>query len=317
MRRRWRVPRADIAPSWQPTCNARTQLWLARMRHDVSTFNEGYLADLAQEMQKLNQAGMVSKADADQMMLNYNNIKNALRFSEGQANITKMLLKLQMGYAVDLDILLADDLEDLVVKAAGSSAMADLVFDARKTVDYKSVANRVEGAKLEVKNEYMQYLPSVAVSYQNNIQYQSQDANIFSDNAIDIPSSLVGASISIPLWSSGGGAASLQQSKIRRDQALIGLTQLEQGLKMQHASLVNEFHRSVADYLSQKENVELAQRIRDQRRKEYEQGMVSSMDLTQAEAQYQEGLQGLFLSAQTALDKQSELEYLMTKQTLK
>lgn len=77
----------------------------------------------------------------------------------------------------------------------------------------------------------MQYLPSVAVSYQNNIQYQSQDANIFSDNAIDIPSSLVGASISIPLWSSGGGAASLQQSKIRRDQALIGLTQLEQGLK--------------------------------------------------------------------------------------
>jgi len=41
------------------------------------------------------------------------------------------------------------------------------------------------------------------------------------------------------------------------------------------------------------------------------------MDLTQAEAQYQEGLQGLFLSAQTALDKQSELEYLMTKQTLK
>ena len=279
--------------------------------------NEGYLADLAQEMQKLNQAGMVSKADADQMMLNYNNIKNALRFSEGQANVTKMLLKLQMGYAVDQDILLADDLEDLVVKAAGSSAMADLAFDAKKTVDYKSVANRVEGAKLEVKNEYMQYLPSVAVSYQNNIQYQSQDANIFSDNAIDIPSSLVGASISIPLWSSGGGAASLQQSKIRRDQALIGLTQLEQGLKMQHASLVNEFHRSVADYLSQKENVELAQRIRDQRRKEYEQGMVSSMDLTQAEAQYQEGLQGLFLSAQTALDKQSELEYLMTKQTLK
>ena len=63
--------------------------------------------------------------------------------------------------------------------------------------------------------------------------------------------------------------------------------------------------------------MELAQRIRDQRRKEYEQGMVSSMDLTQAEAQYQEGLQGLFLSAQTALDKQSELEYLMTKQTLK
>ena len=86
---------------------------------------------------------------------------------------------------------------------------------------------------------------------------------------------------------------------------------------MQHASLVNEFHRSVADYLSQKENVELSQRIRDQRRKEYEQGMVSSMDLTQAEAQYQEGLQGLFLSAQTALDKQSEMEYLMTKQTLK
>jgi outer membrane protein TolC len=279
--------------------------------------NEAYLAELAAEMQKMNQAGLVSKADADQMMLNYNNIKNALRYSEGQAGVAKMLLKLQMGFPVESEVLLADQLEDLVVKAAGTSAMADIPFDPTKTLDYRGVENQVAGAKLQVKNQYMQFLPSVGVSYQNNLQYMSPEANIFSDQAVDIPSSLIGGNVSIPLWSSGRGVAAVQEAKVQRDQAMIGLQQLEQSLVMQHASLVNEFHRSVAEYLAQKENVELAKRIRDQRRKEYEEGLASSTELTQNETQYQEALQGLFLAAQTALDKQAELEYLMRKQTSK
>ena len=279
--------------------------------------NEAYLAELAAEMQKMNQAGLVSKADADQMMLNYNNIKNALRYSEGQAGVAKMLLKLQMGFPVESEVLLADQLEDLVVKAAGTSAMADIAFDPTKTLDYRGVENQVAGAKLQVKNQYMQFLPSVGVSYQNNLQYMSPEANIFSDQAVDIPSSLIGGNVSIPLWSSGRGVAAVQEAKVQRDQAMIGLQQLEQSLVMQHASLVNEFHRSVAEYLAQKENVELAKRIRDQRRKEYEEGLASSTELTQNETQYQEALQGLFLAAQTALDKQAELEYLMRKQTSK
>ena len=85
-----------------------------------------YLQDLAFEMQKMNEAGLVSKADADQMMLNYNNIKNAVRYTvEGQAKVAKMLLKLQMGFPVQQDILLADQMDALVVDAAAASAMAD------------------------------------------------------------------------------------------------------------------------------------------------------------------------------------------------
>jgi len=111
--------------------------------------------------------------------------------------------------------------------------------------------------------------------------------------------------------------AAVQEAKVQRDQALVGLEQLEQSLVMQHASLVNEFHRAVAEYLAQKENVELAKRIRDQRRKEYDEGLASSTELTQNETQYQEALQGLFMAAQAALDKQAELAYLMRKQTSK
>lgn len=284
---------------------------------DVLKANEGYLAELAEEMQKMNKAGMVSKADADQMMLNYNNIKNALRYSEGQANVAKMLLKIQMGFKVTDEILLADNLENLVVSAAGSSVMSDLAFDPTQSIDYRSMENQVDGAKLQLKNQYMGLLPSLGVSYQNQIQYMGNEANILGDQAVEIPSSLVAGAIQIPLFKSGRTAAQIQEAKVQRDQALIGLNQLQEGLIMQHAALVNDFTRAVADYLSQKESVELANRIRDQRRKEYEEGLASSTDLTQSESQYQEALQALFMSAQTALDKQAELDYLMTKQTSK
>ncbi len=276
--------------------------------------NKGYLADLASEMKKMNEAGLVSKADADQMMLNFNNIENALRYSEGQANVAKMLLKLQMGYPVQQELLMADKMEDLVVNAAAASTLTTIGFDPKKSVDYLGMENQVEGAKLQVLNKQLAYLPSIGVSYQNNIQFMSSEANIFGDAAVDIPSSLVAGSISVPLFSSGNGRAQVQEAKIQRDQARIGLQQLEEGLIMQHGALVNEFHQGIANFLAQKENVALAQRIRDQRRKEYDAGLASSMELTQTETQYQEALQAMFMAAQNALDKKSELEYLMTKQ---
>ena len=281
---------------------------------EVLKANKGYLADLAEEMKKMNEAGMVSKADADQMMLNYNNVENALRYTEGQANVARMLLKLQMGYPVQQELLLADKMEDLVVNAAAASTLTTVGFDPTKSVDYLGMANQVEGAKLQVLNKQLAYLPSIGVSYQNNIQYMSSESNIFGDAAVDIPSSLVAGSVSVPLFSSGNGRAQVQEAKIQREQAMIGLQQLEEGLIMQHGALVNEFHQGIANFLAQKENVALAKRIRDQRRKEYDEGLASSMELTQTETQYQEALQAMFMAAQNALDKKSELEYLMTKQ---
>ena len=281
---------------------------------EVLKANKGYLADLAEEMKKMNEAGMVSKADADQMMLNYNNVENALRYTEGQANVAKMLLKLQMGYPVQQELLLADKMEDLVVNAAAASTLTTVGFDPTKSVDYLGMANQVEGSKLQVLNKQLAYLPSIGVSYQNNIQYMSSESNIFGDAAVDIPSSLVAGSVSVPLFSSGNGRAQVQEAKIQREQAMIGLQQLEEGLIMQHGALVNEFHQGIANFLAQKENVALAKRIRDQRRKEYDEGLASSMELTQTETQYQEALQAMFMAAQNALDKKSELEYLMTKQ---
>jgi outer membrane protein len=281
---------------------------------EVLKANKGYLADLAEEMKKMNEAGMVSKADADQMMLNYNNVENALRYTEGQANVAKMLLKLQMGYPVQQELLLADKMEDLVVNAAAASTLTTVGFDPTKSVDYLGMANQVEGAKLQVLNKQLAYLPSIGVSYQNNIQYMSSESNIFGDAAVDIPSSLVAGSVSVPLFSSGNGRAQVQEAKIQREQAMIGLQQLEEGLIMQHGALVNEFYQGIANFLAQKENVALAKRIRDQRRKEYDEGLASSMELTQTETQYQEALQAMFMAAQNALDKKSELEYLMTKQ---
>jgi len=281
---------------------------------EILKANEGYLANLAEEMQKMNAAGMVSKADADQMMLNYNNIKNAVSYSEGQANVAKMLLKLQMGFPVDTEILLADQLENLVVNASSASHLASINFDATKTVDYRSMANQVEGAKLQLLNKKLGYLPTLGVSYQNNIQYMSSEANIFGDAAVDIPSSLVAGSISVPLFTSGNGRAQVQEAKIQQHQAEIGLAQMEQALIMQHASTVNEYYRAIADYLAQKESAELAQTIRNQRRREYEEGVGSSTALTQSETQYQQALQSMFLAAQSVLDQQAELEYLMTQQ---
>ncbi|NCW11451.1 MAG: hypothetical protein EBW43_05865 [Proteobacteria bacterium] len=85
--------------------------------------------------------------------------------------------------------------------------MATIAFNPTSTVDYLGMANQVEGAKLQLLNQKLGFLPTVGVTYQNNIQYMSGEANIFSDDAVDIPSSLVAGNINIPLFTSGNGHA--------------------------------------------------------------------------------------------------------------
>ena len=132
--------------------------------------------------------------------------------------------------------------------------------------------NQTDGAKLQLLNQQMGYLPSIGVSYQNNIQYMSPEANIF-DDAAEHTKQPGGGKYQHHLHIRKGHAQ-VQEARIQRDQALIGLQQMEEGLIMQHAALVNDFHQGIADFLAQKESVELAKRIRNQRRLEYKEGLL-------------------------------------------
>ena len=93
------------------------------------------------------------------------------------------------------------------------------------------------------------------------------------------------------------------------EKAKIQQSQITDGLKLREASARLAFTSALGLYLNQKENLDLAETIREKMSVKFEEGLASSMELTQAENQFfsTQGayVQSVFnlLNAKTSLQK--------------
>jgi outer membrane protein TolC len=103
--------------------------------------------------------------------------------------------------------------------------------------------------------------------------------------------------------------AKVNQSRIELDIALRNQEMVKEQLETQHRQLLFNYQNALENYNTQKENVAIAGRVYTSIENKYTQGMVSSLDITQAssnllnaENNYLSSVLTL-LQAQTALDK--------------
>jgi outer membrane protein len=123
------------------------------------------------------------------------------------------------------------------------------------------------------------------------------------------PPNLIGLQMSIPIFSSGMRKAKLDQAKIEYKTTLNNKGLLIDQLMILEKQYRFNLNTTIEQYESQKNNVEVSKRVFNNINLKYQQGLVSSLDLTtannnylQAETNYISSLMQL-LNAQLALDK--------------
>jgi outer membrane protein len=109
-------------------------------------------------------SGFVEEASVDQLTLLVSNSKTAIEKSGRQAEITKNLLKLQMGYELDKEIELTDDLESLWV-LNNHEALVNTKFDMNKNINYYLADMEITLNGYLVKIEKAKYLPTASGIY--------------------------------------------------------------------------------------------------------------------------------------------------------
>jgi outer membrane protein TolC len=100
------------------------------------------------------------------------------------------------------------------------------------------------------------------------------------------PKNAAGLTLSVPIYSGGYRKAKLDQAKVELDKARRDKSLLEDQLNLQENQLKYELRSALENYLTQKENVEVAKSVYDSYYNKYKQGMASSLDLTQANNNY-------------------------------
>lgn len=249
------------------------------LEHNLGIVNSSIenMESLVRETRLLNKQGFLESTDTDQLQISLNILINSKNTIQRQIEISYSLFKILLGADINNTLALADNLDNIYNQIINKSY--NETFDIANNIDYKMINNQVKISELSLKREKTKYLPTISAFY--NYQDKTEKASFdFTINHI------IGVSLDMPIFSSFQRNAVVQQAKIDYKKSFNNQHLLENNLNIQAQQLRYYFQDALDKYKMTKQNVELSKDVFDKTSKKYKQGMVSSMDLTQANSTY-------------------------------
>lgn len=226
-------------------------------------------------------AGMAEATDVDQMVSNVNMVENSKSSLERTTELNYNLLRFQLGVPPTTRITLTETLDNLTNEINVDALMAQ-EFDLKQNIDYRLVEGQENMSLLALKSQKASVLPTLAGFYDigtNGMGDEISELQWF-DN------SMVGLQLSIPIFASGQRYASIKKARINLERAKTTKEMVTDQLLLQEKQFRYNLVNANLQYLSQKENVEVSERVYASTQNKYRQGMASSLDLTQANGLY-------------------------------
>lgn len=237
------------------------------------------------EIRERYKEGFVAETDADLVQISVIKLKNSLQTIVRQKEIGYQLLKFQMGLDLNEQIVLTDKLED-ILQQIDISETGDADFDLQQNIDYRLLETQEKLSEMALKNEKAQYYPTISAFYSFQWNAFRDEFTFFNFKEDWFRTQVLGLNISIPVFRSGVQKAKVAQASIALEQAQNAKIQVSQGLAVEAASARSTLDSAYENYLNTKENVELSKKVYDTTLIKYNEGVASSLDLTQANDKY-------------------------------
>lgn len=263
------------------------------------------LEEIQQHTVNMFNAGVAEETDVDQLKITVSQLKNSQKALERMNQLSYNMLKFQLGVAPDAKIILADSLA-LFLDVLKPELALVTDFNLTENINYRMMESQVQLSKKQVDMSSWSYAPSLAgyYNYTYKILKTGFDLN---------PNQLAGINLSVPIFSSGVRKAQLSQSKVNYDIAKRNLDMVKDQLALQKTQLLFVYQNALENYQTQKESVAIAARVFNSIRNKYEQGLVSSLTLTQAHGNYLSAENNYLSAVLTLLQAQTSLDKLYNK----
>ena len=232
--------------------------------------------DKLYEMSKKSvEVGVAEQTDADQILVQTTAMRNSIASTRRSLEMVYNSLRLQLNIDPSTEIVLLQDLDNLV-NAESAEELTNEVFDVENNYDYNLLRESTELARKQIALTGWTNGPTLRVYHQYNTRkYFSDEARMNMT-----PPNMFGAQLSVPLFTSGKTYSAIKDAKLAYKKQLNTLEDTELALKVQHSQLVYNLKSALERCQTQKQSVEVAQRVFDNIARKYEHGIASSMDVT-------------------------------------
>ncbi|MGQ8338914.1 TolC family protein [Sunxiuqinia sp. A32] len=240
---------------------------------------------LESDTKALYENGFSEEQDVDQMKLLVQKAENEILKAAREIRVARTVLKYTMGVNVESEIQLTQSLDDFLDPLINKEEHI-AGFDYSSHIDYRMLDTQRQLSKKELMLAKSAYLPRVSGFYNWSKTSYGNSANLFKRSVPWFKSSLIGLNISVPIFTAGQQMAKVKQAKFSYEQAENNQKLSVQTLQKDYLTAIADIESAVDQYKNDIDNKQLARRIYDKTTIKYNNGISSSIELSQTETQY-------------------------------
>lgn len=266
------------------------------------------IAQLKQQVDQTtaqNKQGFVEKIDVDRIAVQYNNLvtnrENTLRLLA----LNYQLLKFQIGMPIELNLTLKDKLTDINMDADVAQIAGDTTF-YKKRIEYGLLETNLKLSQFDLRRQKAQFLPTLSANASYALSYQNNSfRNLYTTS---FPSSYVGLTLNVPIFSGFQRTNRVKQSEITVQKNQNNLNSLKNALGLQAEQAKVVYFNGLQSLNNQKRNQELAREVLRVAKIKYQQGVGSSIEVTQAQTELENADNSYVQSLYDALVSKVDLD---------
>ncbi len=229
--------------------------------------------------------GFSEEQDVDQMRLLVQKAENEILKAEREIRVARMVLKYTMGVDVEETIELTESLDEFLDPLLQEDESVG-GFDFASHIDFRMLDTQRQLTMKEFKLSRSAYLPKLSGFYNWSKTAYGNSANLFKSSVPWFKSSMVGFNLTVPIFTSGQQRAIVKQAEFAYQQAENDQKLAEQTLQKDYLTAVADIESSVDQLKNDVDNKQLARKIYDKTTIKYNNGISSSVELSQTETQY-------------------------------
>lgn len=237
------------------------------------------------EVRESYEAGFLEKLDVDRLELSLQRLKTQLKSVEGNAWVSKNLLKFQMGYPINDSISVEGDLESAFQADLVKNVDTDAEINVENRPEHDVARKGLELNEVDIKRLRAGYLPKLTAFGSHSESLQRND--LFDENEAPwLPSTIVGANLSLPIFDGFDRKAKIQRAKISKEKTLRQISQLEENIRMEVVNARIQYNNAQRQLSDAQRSLDLSEEIYETTQTKFKEGVGSSLEVKQAEADY-------------------------------
>ena len=264
------------------------------------------LDQLLKETTALFEEGFVEKLDVSRIKVQLNNLQTDFDKATTATEVSKYLLKIQMGMPLEMELVLEESLQEY--SNDENEFYSTLEAEMLNRVEIFQLEKNIELATLDLKNNQVQYIPNFSAfgTYQR-VTGAEDFGNVYQADRW-FSTSFVGLRLTIPIFDGLRKSYVIQSNRLQIRQLENAKFNTLQNIKIEEFQAKATLKNSLKALEVQKENRILAKEVFDMTNIKYQEGVGSNLEVVEADAALKEAETNYYAALYDALIAKVDLE---------